>query len=151
MKKKTRLKQVVKTEEVAYWVAKDGTEFEREEDCKTYEETSERIIKETFNNLELSGKGHIDSVLLYDGIDLPAIDSDMFAVKIKNINDLAVANNWIATVTNGDLSQCLDTYCIGKSIILEYYKWDNIVYNHGTIEKWTEQFRQTLEKYFGDN
>lgn len=143
MEKKVKTIQMPK--EIIKYVANDGTEFGSEEECKKYEETAICAITAAVNGITVNsccGDAILDSGAPF------CCDGFLRAIKIKNVDDVETVNRWIIALNKENKSNCITPNAIGSTFIFEEY--DRWVYPHGDIEEMVKVFRESLEKYLGE-
>lgn len=119
-------KRIERVEIKKYYVAADGTEFASEEECRKYEDTARCAINAMFEKLEMQ-----KTFCVGDSIDMLtpfSYDDNMYAVKVRDINDVETINKWIkaahkdnavlgaetiGTIQLLDMYDCSSVWCIG--------------------------------------
>lgn len=142
MEKRVEIIQVPR--EFVKYIAKDGTEFGSEEECKKYEDTAECAIRAAVECIATKKCGVYtvaDSGFpyCYDGI--------FRAIKIRNVNDVEIVNKWILA-TNNSKCNCVSSNDIGRTLIFEEY--DNWINACGDIDEMVQNYRRALEKHLGE-
>lgn len=139
MKELTREKVVT---EITGYQADDGTIFRDREECEKYESTSRAVIKANFEKLVLAENNEYSLFMDYgNGQE----DWRIVLIKIKNVDDLAVANMYSQISERRDNRFTTDD--IGKELIVgvgdNYGTVDCYVY--GTVESLAEKFKRDLK------
>ena len=86
----TKEQKIERVEIKKIYVANDGTEFEDVNECKKYEQTAKCAIDAMFNKLKMQKTEYVG-----DSIRSFCMDDTVYAIKIKNMNQLEVVNKWI--------------------------------------------------------
>ena len=139
MKKET--KQIQKIEYEYTYIADDGTEFKSEEECKKYEETAKCAVNVMFDKLQ---KQVCKDVGQDDWLSAFGFEDDIYAVKIRNANDVDAVNKWIIS-HKYSTDQCIGVDAVGTIQLFEVYSYIDEIWHIGTVEKMKEEFSKFVD------
>lgn len=140
---RTEKKEIQKIEYEYTYIANDGTEFKSEDECRKYEETAKCAIFGAIKRLEYQ-ETRCFAERECDLFTSFSCDDNMYAFRIRNVDDLEVINRWIHLVNiAGDK---LGTDAIGTIQLINTYCDDEDVWLIGTVEQFKERICKQIDK-----
>lgn len=141
---RTEKKEIQKIEYVTTYIAKDGTEFKSEDECRKYEETAKCAIFGALQKLECQ-KTDMFAERECDLFTSFSCDDNMYAFRIRNVDDLEVVNRWMHLVDDCSRDK-LGTDAIGTIQLINTYCDDESVWVIGTVEQFKEKVCKQIDK-----
>lgn len=137
-KKEMKTKTIYNT----IYIADDGTEFAKEEDCKKYEETYEKVISVIVDKIpNQESYSVIDELPYFNSSDV------VKAFTIRCVDDVEAINKWVLIYNRTDTSQCIGTDTVGTIQIFDVDKDGNYVYSLGTPEYLKERYCSIVDNW----
>lgn len=137
---KTEERSIVKTEYVKIYIANDGTEFSNESECMKYEGSVDCAINAIFKSVPQQKTGSPDDVFPYFGYE-----DTIFAVKIRNCDDLEAVNRWLSRRGGRD-ANLYGVEAIGTIQLFCIYEYDNAYWSLGTPEGYKKYLSDCVDK-----
>jgi len=141
--KTERIEKTIYEEKKTY-VANDGTAFKDMEECEKYEETAKCVINSMFKSVPQKHEYWFNT-----RFDLFCCDDEIYAVKIRDRDDLESLNKWLLQ-TFGDTGEEIalyDTDAIGTIQIFSVDEPDSSYWQCGSAEKLKETLCNIVDDY----
>lgn len=144
MKKNVERRERTVVDEVITYVAKDGTVFKSEEECKTYEVSAMCAVKALFNGVkqyEEYGDVFLDESTGYIGGE-----DSIYTVCFDSLSDIEATNKWLQMVhgQNGDKTALFSSANLGTIQIIRVY--DDCFWRHGTPDDVKKRFCDHIDE-----
>ena len=137
------IKQIERITYKNVYVANAGTEFSDEAECKKYEDTAICVINAMFQKIPHETN---NSFCEYkDMFSSFSCDDNMFAVKIRNADDVEVVNKWI--MSHGNCNSIIGPETIGTIQLFDVYDSCS-VWNIGTPEQLKEKYSKAVDSLY---
>lgn len=136
-------KKIEKVEIKKIYVADDGTEFATEEQCKSYEQTAKFAIECMLKKLnQLTTYNFVNSI---DELNTFGYDDTMYAIEIRNTNDVETVNKWVLSHGDCNKDACIGTETIGTIQLFDC--WDDAsIWNIGTPDDLKARYAKGVDK-----
>lgn len=124
--------------------AEDGKIFDSMEECVKYESTAKHAIAQGFN--KTFGVPSFEDMANCNIIPMWGLTPDfdgIFAIKINNAEELAVANGFMKSEGINDMLGAED---IGKVHVFDYYD-ETDYYYYGTVDRLRGEFEELLNRF----
>ena len=134
--------EVKKIEYVTTYIANDGTEFLSEDECKKYEKTARSVIHGMFKKLPIQITENLGE---HDPFGCFSYDDTLYAVSVRNIDDVETVNRWI--MSHGNYNDPIGADTVGTIQLFDVYD-SSSVWNIGTPYDLKKKYNEAIDKLF---
>lgn len=141
---RTEKKEIQKIEYVTTYIAKDGTEFKSEDECRKYEATATCAIMEMLKKLPQQETYDPEN----NGLPYFGCDDTLKAFKIRTIDDVETVNKWLLDLSpTGNKGMCLGADAVGTIQLFCIYNYDNDVWKLGSVDELKNTYLKAIDSF----
>lgn len=137
--------KVERVEYRKYYVAADGSQFASEEECRKYEETAKCVINKIFKSVPQQKQAFYQT-----GLDIYGCDDSLYAIKIRDENDLETVNKWLISEfkPNGEDVATYGVDAIGTIQLFDVDGYESIFWMLGTPDDLKKRLCDSVDALF---
>ena len=138
-------KEFKRIEYVDVYVAEDGTEFSTEEQCKKYEASAKFAIEQMVRKIPNQITAYVGEK---DAPSMIGCEDTMYALRIRNEEDVIAVNMWVESFGDGFEHNCIGTDAIGSIIFVDVFDCGGGIWTIGTPENMKKTYCDFVDSLY---